>query len=79
MQYDLLKQRLDRGDACSLSNTIAMATEYMPVLKWLNLNDAEAASPWTTVHGNGSGVDESDFMNIDEDESMESIDEIEDW
>lgn len=80
MQYNLLKQRLDGGYVCSLSNATALATEYMPVLNGFNLDDAEAASPWTTVHGKGSGGDESDAMNIDEDESMaDSMDEIEDW
>ncbi|CAM8985509.1 unnamed protein product [Rhodiola kirilowii] len=48
-KYDLLKQRLDRGETCNLPNATAMATEYMPMLKWLNLNYMEVTAPGTEM------------------------------
>ncbi|CAM8985511.1 unnamed protein product [Rhodiola kirilowii] len=78
-KYDLLKQRLDRGETCNLPNATAMATEYMPMLKWLNLNYMEVTAPGTEMLGKVSGANESDAMSIDEDESLESEDDIEDW
>ncbi|CAM8989287.1 unnamed protein product [Rhodiola kirilowii] len=78
-KYDLLKQRLDRGEACNLPNATAMATEYMPMLKWLNLNYVEVTAPGTEMLGKVSGAKESDAMSIDEDESLETEDDIEDW
>uniref|UniRef100_A0A7N0ZT17 Cell cycle checkpoint protein RAD17 n=1 Tax=Kalanchoe fedtschenkoi TaxID=63787 RepID=A0A7N0ZT17_KALFE len=75
--YDLLKRRLDKREACSLSSSTVIATEYMPAQKWLNY--AESTTPWTTMQAKESGEDECDAMSIDGDDRVESEDEIEDW
>ncbi|XVF15946.1 hypothetical protein REPUB_Repub09cG0199700 [Reevesia pubescens] len=73
-QNEMLRQRFSAdGGSSRLSEVSVIATEYLPVLKWLGYRSSGS------LETQDSEGDSSQRMSIDEQESEISDDDIEDW
>lgn len=74
---EILGQRLV---ALSTSNVSVIATEYIPIFKWLRYGASGGFEDYQAlIQGNETELDDNDSMILDEKENEISDDEIEDW
>ncbi|XP_034682676.1 cell cycle checkpoint protein RAD17 isoform X4 [Vitis riparia] len=74
---EILGQRLV---ALSTSNVSVIATEYIPMFKWLRYGASGGFEDYQgLIQGNETELDDNDSMILDEKENEISDDEIEDW
>lgn len=66
--------------ALSTSNVSVIATEYIPMFKWLRYGASGGFEDYQAlIQGNETELDDNDSMILDEKENEISDDEIEDW
>lgn len=76
VQKEIVKRRYELYNGSSLSDVTAIATEYTPLLKWLGFRSPGGLE---TREGNEKVKENFDAMSLDDQESLISDDEIEDW
>lgn len=76
MQKEMVKRRYDLYKGLSSSDATAIATEYTPLFKWLGFG---APAGGDSCKENEKEEENIDVMNLDDQESLVSDDEIEDW
>lgn len=67
LQKEMVNRRYDAYNGMSTSDFSVIATEYTPLFKWLGSRTHESLDQ------------RIDMMNLDDQESVVSDDEIEDW
>ena len=77
MQKEMLRRRFIAYNGSSSSNVSDVATEYMPVLKWLEYKASGFEDNQALVHCNKTHDERCDRMSLDDRESDD--DEIEEW
>lgn len=73
LQKEMVKRRYDDYNGMTSSDFSVIATEYTPLFKWL-----WSGTPGL-LPGNGKEDQRIDSMSSDDQETMISEDEIEDW
>ena len=80
LQKEMVKRRYDAYNGMTSSNFSVIATEYTPLFKWLG---SRTLGSLKTRHefllANEKEVQSIDMMSLDDQETMISEDEIEDW
>ncbi|CAK7334219.1 unnamed protein product [Dovyalis caffra] len=78
-QKEMVRQRFTAYSGSSSSHLSDVATEYMPVLKWLGYRASGSEDNQAPTHRNETDDGSCDKMSLDDKESDLSDDEIEEW
>ena len=79
LQKEIVRQRFIAYNGSSSCNVSDVATEYMPVLKWLEHRATGFEDNQALVYCNKTDDESCDRMSLDDKESDVSDDEIEEW